>query len=106
MGILIDLNYWACFEGWFKHDDRADGRLRIINCDGWSEWTEKAIDFEKPRFNFNDFKKLTRRYEPPDYTLRNCSNSDLGVVKETAVEMYEGKFAMAVKQGKMTEERK
>ena len=46
-----------------------------------------------------------RRYEPPTFTLKNCSNNDRGVVKETAVESYKSTFALAVQHGKMTTER-
>ena len=104
-GILIDLHYRACFEGWFKHDAEQPGRLRIINGDGWSELTDQVIDFDKRDFDFNKFKKPTRRYEPPTFSLKNCSNNDRGVVKEKAVESYKRTFALEVEHGKMTHER-
>ena len=95
-GILIDLHYRACFEGWFKHDATQPGRLRIINGDGWSEETDKVIDFDKPEFDFSKFMRPSRRYIPPTYVLKNCSNEDRGVVKEFAVETYKEIFALDV----------
>ena len=105
-GILIDLNYKACFEGWFKHDAAQPGRLRIINYDGWSECTGQVINFDSNTFDFTKFMRPTRKYIPPSFTLKNCSNNDRGVVKEFAVETYDKTFGLDVKHGKMTLERK
>ena len=60
------------------------------------------IDFDKKDFDFNIFKKPTKRYVPPTFTLKNCSNNDRGVVKETAKETYKRAFALDVQHGKMT----
>ena len=38
-------------------------------------------------------------------TLKNCVKNDSGVVKLTAQQTYEDTFALAVKQGKMTQQR-
>ena len=99
------MHYKACFEGWFKHDATQPGRLRIINGDGWSEETDKVIDFDKPEFDFSKFMRPSRRYIPPTYVLKNCSNEDRGVVKEFAVETYKEIFALDVEFGNMTNER-
>ena len=60
-GFLIDLNYAACFEGCFRREIGSPGRLRIINSDGESEWTDEMIDFEQNSFDFNRYRALAQK---------------------------------------------
>ena len=63
-GFLIDLNYLACFEGWFSNQGEGPGHLRIINEKGRYGITDKNIDFTKSTFKEKQLKTQFNRVIP------------------------------------------
>ena len=59
LGLLVDMKYQACFEGWFRApgDNESFGTLRVINGDGKWLWTPEQLDYDKETFDFGRLER-------------------------------------------------
>ena len=71
-----------------------------------SQIIEEQKQMPPPANQINEEPKKQARIPRPTMNLKNTVKNDGGVLKQTAVQTYEEAFDLAIKHGKMTEERK